>query len=51
MLCLGSLDTQLGAREVAHTWMSDSADWFDLDSDLPRYEDGVVDLSREPDVA
>ena len=30
--------------------MSDSADWFDLDSDLPRYEEGVRDLSREPDV-
>ena len=50
ILRLGSLDTQLGAKEVAHTWMSDSADWFDLDSDLPRYEEGVRDLSREPDV-
>ena len=50
ILRLGSLDTQLGANEVAHTWMSDSADWFDLDSDLPRYEEGIRDLSREPDV-
>ena len=46
MLCLGSLDTQLGAKEVAQTWMSHSADWFDLDDHLPRYAQDKPDFSR-----
>ena len=51
ILRLGSLDTQLRAKEVAHTWMSHSADWFDLDGYLPRYAQDTPDFSQAPDVA
>jgi hypothetical protein len=37
---LGSLDTPLDARARAHTFVSDKADWEDLDafSSLPRFD-------------
>lgn len=37
---LGSLDTPLPARAKAHTFVSDKADWEDLDafSSLPRFD-------------
>ena len=47
----GSLDMQLGVKEVAHTWMSHSPDWFDLDGNLPRYAQDKPDFSRAPDSA
>ena len=41
VLRLGSLDTPLPSREIAHTWMSERAHWFDLDADLARHEEGI----------
>jgi hypothetical protein len=41
ILRLGSLDTYLPGKEIAHTWMSERADWFDLDADLARHEEGI----------
>ena len=41
ILRLGSLDTHLPGKEIAHTWMSERADWFDLDADLARHEEGI----------
>ena len=51
ILCLGSVDTQLVAKEVAHKWMSHSADWFELDGYLPRYAQDKPVFSQAPDVA
>ena len=42
---------QLGVKEVAHTWMSHSPDWFDLDGNLPRYTQDKPDFSQAPDGA
>ena len=47
----GSLDMQLGVKEVAHTWMSRSPDWFDLDGNLPRYAQDKPDFSQASDGA
>ena len=47
----GSLDMQLGVKEVAHTWMSHLPDWFDLDGNLPRYAQDKPDFSQAPDSA
>ena len=47
----GSLDMQLGVKEVAHTWTSHSPDWFDLDGNLPRYAQDKPDFSQAPGVA
>lgn len=41
ILRLGSLDTYLPGKEFAHTWMSERADWFDLDADLARHEEWI----------
>ena len=41
ILRLGSLDTPLSSQELAHTWVSDAVDWFDIDGMLPKYEKGV----------
>ena len=51
ILCLGSVDTQLVAKEVAHKWVSHSPDWFDLDGYLPRYAQDKPVFSQAPDVA
>ena len=42
---------QLGVKEVAHTWMSHSPDWFDLDGNLPRYAQDKPDFSQALGVA
>lgn len=42
VLRLGSLDTPLPGKEIAHTWMSERADWFDLDADLARHDEGLA---------
>ena len=47
---LGSLDTPLDANEFAHTWMSHSVDWFDLDGNLPRYAEEMRDFAQGADV-
>ena len=47
----GSLDMQLGVKEVAHTWTSHSPDWFDLDGNLLRYAQDKPDFSQAPDGA
>ena len=44
VLRLGSLDTALPNKEIAHTWMSERADWFDLDADLARHDKGLDDV-------
>ena len=41
ILRLGSLDTHLPGKEFAHTWMSERADWFDLEADLARHEEWI----------
>jgi hypothetical protein len=41
ILRLVSLDTPLSSQELAHTWVSDAVDWFDIDGMLPKYEKGV----------
>ena len=41
VLRLGSLDTPLSGKEIAHTWMSQRAEWFDLDSDAARYKENL----------
>ena len=51
ILCLVPVDTQLGTKEVAHTWMSHSADWFDLDGYLPRCAQEKPDFFQAPDLA
>ena len=40
ILRLGSIDTDLPSKELAHTWLSESAQWYDLDSELPHHERG-----------
>ena len=41
ILVLGSLDTYLPGKEIAHTWMSERADWFHPDADPARHEEGI----------
>lgn len=50
ILRLGSLDTPLDANEVAHTWMSHSVDWFDLEGSFPRYPEEMRDFAQGVDV-
>ena len=50
ILGLGSLDTPLDANEVAHTWMSHSVDWFDLDGSFPRRPEEMRDFAQGVDV-
>ena len=55
IFCLGSVDTKLGAKEVAeevaHRWMSHSADWFDLDGYLPSHAQDKPDFCQALGVA
>ncbi|MCB1647384.1 MAG: GFA family protein [Pseudomonadales bacterium] len=41
ILRLGSLDTPIPSDELAHTWVSHSVEWFDIDGDLPKYDKGM----------
>lgn len=41
ILRLGSLDTPLSSPELAHTWVSEAVDWFDIDGELPAYAKGI----------
>lgn len=41
ILRLGSLDTPLSSQELAHTWVCDAVDWFDIDGCLPKYNKGM----------
>lgn len=41
ILRLGSLDTNLPGKELAHTWVSEKAQWYDLQSELPHYDEGI----------
>ncbi len=37
-ISLGTLDSDLPSREFARIWLSDRANWYDPDADLPRYD-------------
>ena len=39
ILRLGSLDTDIPSKELAHTWVSESAEWYDLNAELPHYDE------------
>ncbi len=39
ILRVGSIDTtSTPMKELAHTWISEGAQWYDIDSQLPRYD-------------
>jgi hypothetical protein len=38
ILRLGSLDSKVPVKELAHTWTSDGASWFNLHAELPHYD-------------
>ena len=40
ILRLGSLDSDIPGKELAHTWVSEKAQWYDLNAELPHYEKG-----------
>jgi hypothetical protein len=31
----------MSSPELAHTWVSEAVDWFDIDRELPAYEKGI----------
>ena len=41
ILRLGSLDTDIPSEELAHTWLSERAEWYDLKAELPHYAEGI----------
>lgn len=41
ILRLGSIDSKLSSKEYAHIWLSDKADWYDLNSSLAERQDGM----------
>ena len=40
ILRLGSLDTNFPGEERAHTWISEGAEWYDLNKELTQYDEG-----------
>ncbi len=41
ILRLGSIDTSVPMQEIAHTWISESAQWYDLTGELPHYDEAL----------
>ena len=41
ILRLGSIDSGTPAKEFAHTWVSEKAEWYDLQGELPHYGEGI----------
>ena len=41
ILRLGSIDTSVPLKEIAHIWMSESAQWYDLAEELPQHDESL----------
>ncbi|MFK7977145.1 MAG: GFA family protein [Halioglobus sp.] len=39
VLRLGSLDSDLASMEKNHIWVSQKANWYNIDDNLPKYEE------------
>jgi hypothetical protein len=40
ILRAGSIDGDPGVRPVGHVWTSQKAEWYEIEDDLPRFEEG-----------
>lgn len=43
VLRVGTLDSTGGQRPVAHIWVSDKADWYEIRDDLRRFDTELMD--------
>ena len=41
-ICAGTLDGDLNTRPVAHFWLANKANWFEVNDDLLHFEQGYV---------
>ena len=44
---LGTLDTDVGAKPLAHAFWDEKADWYDLKGDMPVYETWAPELTSK----
>jgi hypothetical protein len=44
---LGTLDTDVGAKPLAHAFWGEKADWYDLKGEMPVYETWAAELSSK----